>query len=152
MFVPSGNICKHTTGVGTDAFRPRVLLGFSESMFFLLPQTEWSDIRADIREDWRRQKPVEWEEAARNVYEALKKQTHMRSLNLSQDEERKNGKRKVLCTSRRMMKDMWKFCEKEGLGLICSADYLGDGVRVIERTPGGKWEGQENRCSREWQQ
>ena len=50
----------------------------------------------------------------------------------SLDEEGTAGKSKVLSTSRRMMKDMQKFWVREGLGLKCTSEYLGDDGRVIE--------------------
>ena len=55
-----------------------------------------------------------------------------RSLKPSGDEEGKYGECKVLRTSRWMMKTMTAFCEKQGLGLICSAENVGDYVRVID--------------------
>ena len=42
------------------------------------------------------------------------------------NERKKERKSKVLCSSRWMMEHTKKFCEKEGTGLTCSAEYLGD--------------------------
>ena len=66
----------------------------------------------------------------------IEKKMNMGSLNLSLDEEGKEGKSKVLCKSSWMMKDIKKFCLGEGLVLTCSAEYLVDDVRVIKWTMG----------------
>ena len=57
------------------------------------------------------------------MHEELKKQMGTRNLKLSLDEERKDGKSEVFCTSRWMMEDMKKFCQKESLGLTYSGEY-----------------------------
>ena len=68
-------------------------------------------------------------EAARKVYDELKDQLDIRSIKLSLDEGGRRGTSKALCTSRLLMK---KFCLKDGLGLVCSAECSGDIARVIE--------------------
>ena len=69
--------------------------------------------------------------SARQVHEELEKQMNTRSLKLSGDGEGNNAESKVLRTSRWMMKTMTVFCEKQGPGFICSAENVGDYLRVI---------------------
>ena len=89
-------------------------------------------------------------EAARKVYEESKKQTNTRR-NPSLSKEGKEVKSKVLCTSTWMMNYMKKFClKKKGLGLTCSAEYLGDDVRVTDWKKKRKGKSRRRRRSKEW--
>ena len=49
------------------------------------------------------------------------------------------------------MEDVKEFCQKEGLGLTCSAHYLGDDVRVIDwKKKGTPGEADKRALSRGW--
>ena len=79
----------------------------------------------------------------RTVFEELKNQANMGTLKFSFAEEGNEGQREVLCDIRLMMKDMRNGCLAERLGLTCSAEYLGDDVRVIE------WKKKEEKLKRQ---
>ena len=75
----------------------------------------------------------------RVLYELKKQIFELEKLDfVIKNEQGKEEKSKMQCSSKWMMNDMNEFCEKEGPGQTCSAEYSGDGVRVIDCKKKGK--------------
>ena len=86
----------------------------------------WPEVRIqvsvdDIKFNVQAGKAEESTEVAMTVFGKLKRETNMRSLKMSLDEE-DEGKSKVLYTARCMMKGLKIFFQTEGLLLTCSAE------------------------------
>ena len=85
--------------------------------------------------------------SSKKVSEELQMQLDVRSMQLSSDDEGKEGKSNMLCTSRWMMEDVKNCCQKGGLGLTSSTVYLGHDVTALN---GGEEENKKGRQKAIW--